>query len=165
MHIEPKAMELLVYLAKRQGEVVTREDIEKDVWGGTLVSYDSITSTVIKLRKALQDNAREPDFIATIPKRGYELIASVTEREDPGTHEGTQSIGLQHTKNGLRSFCRFPAPRPSLPEKMLYKTLLVEAADDRILPPVQKTFFISILGLELDILTSACAKIEHVAQQ
>ena len=90
VHIEPKAMELLVYLAQRQGEVVAREDIEKDVWGGTLVSYDSITSTVIKLRKALQDNAKEPDYIATIPKRGYELIASVDEQDDPETHEGTQ---------------------------------------------------------------------------
>ena len=98
VHLEPKAMELLVYLAQRQGEVVAREDIEKDVWGGTLVSYDSITSTVIKLRKALQDNAREPDYIATIPKRGYELIASVGEQDDPGTNEGTGSIGLQNTK-------------------------------------------------------------------
>ena len=97
VHIEPKAMELLVYLAAHQGEVVAREDIEKDVWSGTLVSYDSITSTVIKLRKALQDNAREPDYIATIPKRGYELIASVCEQDDPGTNEGTGSIGLQNT--------------------------------------------------------------------
>ena len=110
VHIEPKAMELLVYLAKRQGEVVTREDIEKDVWGGTLVSYDSITSTVIKLRKALQDNAREPDYITTIPKRGYELIASVTEREDPGTHEGTQSIGLQHTKKWVAVILPLSSP-------------------------------------------------------
>jgi TolB-like protein len=45
----------------------------------------------------LQDNAREPDYIATIPKRGYELIASVCEQDDPGTNEGTGSIGLQNT--------------------------------------------------------------------
>ena len=65
VHLEPKAMELLVYLAQRQGEVVTREDIESDVWRGALVSYDSITNTVIKLRKALQDNARAPEYITT----------------------------------------------------------------------------------------------------
>lgn len=46
----------------------------------------------------MQDSAREPDYIATIPKRGYELIASVSEQDDPGTYEGTQSIGLQHAK-------------------------------------------------------------------
>jgi len=98
VHLEPKTMELLVYFAQRQGEVVTREEIELDVWCGALVSYDSITSTVIKLRKALQDNAKDPYYISTIPKRGYELIASVSEQEDPGTPEGAHSMRLQQTK-------------------------------------------------------------------
>lgn len=77
VHLEPKTMEMLVYFAARQGEVITRDEFEKEVWHGTLIGYDAITGTVIKLRKALQDNARNPDFIATIPKRGYQLIASV----------------------------------------------------------------------------------------
>ena len=77
VHLEPKTMEMLVYFAARQGEVITRDEFEKEVWHGTLIGYDAITGTVIKLRKALQDNARDPDFIATIPKRGYQLIASV----------------------------------------------------------------------------------------
>lgn len=77
IRLEPKAMEVLVYLASRPGEVITREELERDVWRGALVGYDAITSTIIKLRKALQDNARQPRFIATIPKRGYQLIASI----------------------------------------------------------------------------------------
>ncbi len=81
VHLEPKVMELLVYLASRQGEVVTRDDIEKDVWRGALISYDAITSTVIKLRKAFEDDARNPTVIATIPKRGYQLIAPVNYAE------------------------------------------------------------------------------------
>lgn len=75
--LEPKVMEVLSYLAQRQGELVTREDLERDVWKGALVGYDSITTAVIKLRKALNDNARQPRYIATIPKRGYRLIAAV----------------------------------------------------------------------------------------
>lgn len=77
VHLEPKVMEVLVYLASRQGEVVTRDEIERDVWHGALISYDAITGTVIKLRKAFQDSARKPAIIATIPKRGYQLIAPV----------------------------------------------------------------------------------------
>ena len=42
-----------------------------------MVGYDSITAAVIKLRKALTDDARRPRYIATIPKRGYRLIAAV----------------------------------------------------------------------------------------
>lgn len=84
VRLEPKAMEVLVYLAARAGEVVSRGDLERDVWRGALVGYDAVTSTVIKLRKALGDNARQPQFIATVPKRGYQLMAAVTSA-DPGT--------------------------------------------------------------------------------
>lgn len=78
-------MEVLVYLASRQGEVVTREALEREVWRGALVGYDAVTSTVIKLRKALGDSARNSSVIRTIPKRGYQLIASVGPADDvPG---------------------------------------------------------------------------------
>jgi TolB-like protein/DNA-binding winged helix-turn-helix (wHTH) protein len=75
--LEPKVMDVLSYLAHRPGELVTREDLERDVWKGAVVGYDSITTAVIKLRKALSDDARQPRYIATIPKRGYRLIAVV----------------------------------------------------------------------------------------
>lgn len=78
VRLEPKVMEVLLYLASRPGDVVTRTDLEKEVWHGGLVGYDAVTSSVIKLRKALGDNARQPSYIATVPKRGYQLIAPVT---------------------------------------------------------------------------------------
>ncbi|MCF7982971.1 MAG: winged helix-turn-helix domain-containing protein [Thiohalocapsa sp.] len=77
--LEPKVMDVLAYLAVRQGELVTREELERDVWKGAVVGYDSITTAIIKLRKALTDDARQPRYIATIPKRGYRLIAEVRE--------------------------------------------------------------------------------------
>jgi TolB-like protein/DNA-binding winged helix-turn-helix (wHTH) protein/Flp pilus assembly protein TadD len=76
VRLEPKAMQVLVYLASRSGDVVTREELEQNVWRGELVGYGAVTNTVIKLRKALQDDPRQPRFIATIPKKGYQLIAS-----------------------------------------------------------------------------------------
>ncbi len=77
VRVEPKAMEVLVYLASRPGEVISREDLEHHVWRGALVGYDAVTNTIIKLRKALGDNAREPRYIVTVPKRGYRLVAPV----------------------------------------------------------------------------------------
>lgn len=77
VHLEPKTMEVLVYLASRAGQVVTRDELESDVWHGAVIGYDAITGSIIKLRKALQDDARNPRFITTIPKRGYQLIAPV----------------------------------------------------------------------------------------
>lgn len=91
VRIEPKAMEVLVYLAGRPGQVVTREDLERDVWRGALVGYDAVTSTLIKLRKALGDSARKPSMIRTIPKRGYQLIAPVGPADDyPGGRDGPE---------------------------------------------------------------------------
>ena len=77
VHLEPKVMEVLVYFASRPGDVISREELEHDVWRGAVVGYDAVTKTVIKLRKALQDNARQPRCIATIPKKGYQLIAPI----------------------------------------------------------------------------------------
>lgn len=90
--LEPKAMEVLVYLAAHPNEVVTREQLERDVWLGAVVGYDAVTNTVIKLRKALGDNARRPRFIATIPKLGYQLIAEVAH---PGDNDDANALGGQ----------------------------------------------------------------------
>jgi len=102
--LEPKAMEVLVYLAKHHGKVVTREELEREVWRGALIGYDAVTSVIIKLRKALQDDAKRPQFINTIPKRGYQLIAPVSyldkntsdqelSNSNNGTHEPTLQAG------------------------------------------------------------------------
>ncbi len=82
VRLEPKAMEVLVYFSEHPGEVVSREALERDVWHGQLVGYDAVTSTVIKLRKAFGDKARNPQYIATIPKRGYQLIAKVRKPQE-----------------------------------------------------------------------------------
>ena len=102
IHLEPKVMEVLVYLASRQGEVVTREEIERDVWHGALVGYDAITGTIIKLRRAFQDNARKPRIIATIPKRGYQLIAAVRYAEDDDLIPQDATENQQAPQSSLR---------------------------------------------------------------
>ena len=76
--LEPKVMELLVFFAARQGEVIARDELEDKVWHGALVGYDALTATIGKLRKALKDNTKNPRIIITVPKRGYQLVATVT---------------------------------------------------------------------------------------
>ena len=77
--IEPKSMEVLVFLVAHAGQVVSRAQIQDEVWGEVLVGDDSLTNAIIKLRKAFGDDARNPRVIETIPKRGYRLIAEVGE--------------------------------------------------------------------------------------
>jgi TolB-like protein/DNA-binding winged helix-turn-helix (wHTH) protein len=87
VHLEPKAMELLVFLATRPGEVASREELLSAVWPGVAVGDEALSQVVAKLRKALGDDVRAPTYIETISKRGYRLIAPVSalERGSPAT--------------------------------------------------------------------------------
>ena len=71
-------MDLLLLLAKRHGEVVSKSEIIAAVWGDVHVNDDALARCVFKLRKALGDDARDPHYVETIPKRGYRLLADVS---------------------------------------------------------------------------------------
>lgn len=75
--IEPKAMVVLRYLAERSGEVVSREALLQAAWSGVIVGDDALTQVVVKLRKALGDAPGQPEYIQTISKGGYRLVAPV----------------------------------------------------------------------------------------
>lgn len=75
--IEPKSMALLVYLAKRQGEVVSADDFITVVWGGRAMGDNPVYKTVAKLRKALGESGGNTKYIETISKKGYCLVCPV----------------------------------------------------------------------------------------
>ena len=77
--LPPKAFEILCALAEHPGEVVTREELRAKLWSAdTFVEFDdSLNHAVKKLRQALGDSAETPQFIETLPRHGYRLIASV----------------------------------------------------------------------------------------
>jgi DNA-binding winged helix-turn-helix (wHTH) protein len=74
VRIEPKLMDVLVYLARRGGEVVSKDDIAGAVWPQRFITESVITRAIAGLRKALDDDAGAPRFIETIAKRGYRLL-------------------------------------------------------------------------------------------
>ncbi len=76
-HLEPRAMDLLCALAFRQGRVVDKDTLIDEVWEGRIISEGTLSNTVAELRQALDDDARSPRFIETIPKRGYRLMVAV----------------------------------------------------------------------------------------
>lgn len=83
--LQEQPFRILAMLLERPGEVVTREEVRKELWpDGTFVQFDEGLDTALKkLRYALGDSAQNPTFIETIPRRGYRFIAPVTVA-DPG---------------------------------------------------------------------------------
>lgn len=85
VELTPKAFDLLVLLARRPGELVTKDELLDAVWGRRFVTEGVIKTVVGQLREALGDDAREPRWIQTVPRRGYRFIGDVGEaaRQDP----------------------------------------------------------------------------------
>ena len=79
VRIEPRVMDVLVFMVKHAGQVVSREEFIQSVWNGTFVTDEVLSRCVYRLRQALGDDTRKPRFIETVSKRGYRLIASVRE--------------------------------------------------------------------------------------
>ena len=99
--LEPKAMAVLMHLADRAGEVVSREALLAAVWPGVVVSDDSLTQVVIKLRKALGDDPQQPTYIQTISKKGYRLIAPVVHPDaarQPGPRAAVAGAPARRTR-------------------------------------------------------------------
>ena len=76
--LEPKVMSLLILLASKNGEVVTRSEILAALWPNIVVGDEVISQLIYSLRNALADDAKNPKYIETISKKGYRFIAEVT---------------------------------------------------------------------------------------
>lgn len=79
LELRPKDSDLLVYLADNAGEVISLDDIINHVWNGVIVSEDSVYHAISQLRKALAVEDDSTEYIRTIAKKGYSLVAPVNE--------------------------------------------------------------------------------------
>jgi transcriptional activator of cad operon len=71
-------MRLLLCLADHAGEVVSIDDLLNQVWSGVMVSSDSVYQAVASLRRLLGDDPKHPTYIATVPRLGYRMVATVS---------------------------------------------------------------------------------------
>ena len=96
VHLEPKAMQVLQVLASAPRRVFSRDELNDAVWGGRAVSDGPLTHSIASLRHALGDSPKSPQYIQTIPKRGYRLICDVValslSATDEGNYLGVESV-------------------------------------------------------------------------
>ena len=79
IRIQPQPLRVLEILAARSGEIVSREDLRRAVWGdGTFVDFEhGLNFCITQVRRALGDNATSPRFVETVPRHGYRFLAPV----------------------------------------------------------------------------------------
>lgn len=101
--LQERPFQLLEALTERPGEVVTRDELRRRLWGNqTFVDFErSLNIAVTKLRAALGDSAESPRFIETLPRRGYRFIAPVTVGTiTPTISDADQSVATRHALFG-----------------------------------------------------------------
>jgi transcriptional activator of cad operon len=76
--VEVRTMRLLLCLAEHAGEVVSIDDLLNEVWSDVTVAPDSVYQAVTSLRRLLGDDPKQPTYIATVPRLGYRMVATVS---------------------------------------------------------------------------------------
>ncbi|KZN40717.1 winged helix-turn-helix domain-containing protein [Pseudoalteromonas luteoviolacea] len=119
--VEPKVMELLLYLHQCRGRYVTIEELHDQVWSDRIVTDTAVRGTVKKLRVILKDeNISSPNYIKSVPKRGYKLICEShpIEDEEPAVITSQKSVPrppiepqaespIKHQETPIKSSKRF----------------------------------------------------------
>jgi len=81
LRLQPQPAKILALLISRAGDVVSREEIVREVWGSdTFVDFEQgLNYAIRQIRGVLKDDAEKPRFIETLPKRGYRFVAAIDE--------------------------------------------------------------------------------------
>ena len=100
LRLQEQPFRVLAMLAGRPGEIITREELQAQIWGDTFVDFDqSLNKAVNRVREALNDDAATPQYVETVPRRGYRFIAPVaaappTEAPAPVAPVSTVSVEI-----------------------------------------------------------------------
>lgn len=126
--LAPQPFRILALLASRPGETVSREEIQRTVWGGeTFVDFEvGLNQCIRQIRGALGDDAQHPRFIETMSRRGYRFIAPLVARE---VEEG-EEVGRRVTPVQLETGVEGTGVLTQAPE-----AAKAADADDRALQP------------------------------
>ncbi|NOT24720.1 MAG: hypothetical protein HOP16_01345 [Acidobacteria bacterium] len=100
VQLSPKAFDVLVLLVMERHRVVDKDELMRRVWPDTVVADESVTQSISALRRALGDDPANPEYVATVPRRGYQFIGPVSEptrRDEPlgaGAGESPAAISV-----------------------------------------------------------------------
>lgn len=115
--ITPKVYDTLLVLVENADRLLEKDELMQTIWRDSFVEESNLTFNVKMLRKALSDDASNPTFIETVPRRGYRFIAKVKEISDED-ETVSEVIRQESTENIL----------PNTPQKPTGKHLLAIGA-------------------------------------
>jgi cholera toxin transcriptional activator len=158
--LNAQPFQVLLMLLERPGELLTREEISRELWtDGTFVDYEhGVNSAVNRIREALGDTASNPRFVETLARRGYRFVAPV-ERIVP--NEAPQP---PVPKPALASPEPIDAPASKVePEPQLLSRLLASPEDlPKTSYPVVQTLFVLLQVMYVSFYVGALANLAEI---
>lgn len=161
VRLQGQPFRVLVTLISRPGEVVTREQLQHEIWGdNTTIDFErGIASAINKIRDALGDSAENPVFIETLAKRGYRFIAPVVFETAP--HHATDAFPANPLTPPTLLTATTPTPAelaaappvPLAPEPSLAPTVALDVRR-KSFSRVQRTLWVAAATLGLIALTA-----------
>ena len=109
--LPPKAFDVLRHLVARAGQLVTTEEILEAVWPNTYIQPEVLRNHVFTIRRMLGDSASQPQYVETLPRRGYRFIAAVSDRavaepSGPPASVLAPMVGREPALEALRGYLR-----------------------------------------------------------
>jgi len=125
--VAPKGFDVLAYLVEHTGRVVTQDEILDAVWSETHVNPEVLRKYILEIRKILGDRHDKPEFIETVPKRGYRFVADVTDENvaEPPTLAGLHDADAKATEMEVRSETRGSDQEVPSGKGTLWKVVIV----------------------------------------
>src|SRR5258705_5957520 len=112
--IAPKAFDVLAYLVEHAERVVTQDEILEALWSETYVNPEVLRKYILEIRKILGDRPDNPEFIETLPKRGYRFVAPVIDESTvepqggPTSHATEEHATEEKVEHRLWKFAIIP---------------------------------------------------------
>jgi DNA-binding winged helix-turn-helix (wHTH) protein len=164
MKLNAQPFQVLLMLLDRPGELLTREEISRELWpGGTFVdSEHGVNSAVNRIRDALGDKASNPRFVETLARRGYRFVAPV-ERVGP-----SETSLLEETESQSPLLIAESAEKtavPAEPETKLRNRILASPQELPHTPyPVVQTLFVLMQLMYLGFYVGALANLAEIEE-
>jgi DNA-binding winged helix-turn-helix (wHTH) protein len=131
--LQSQPFKLFAILLNHAGEIVTREELQQQIWGSeTVVNFDhSLGTAVNKVREALGDSAENPRYIETLAKRGYRFIATLEALDSPETSANSQPVlspeAVSPPRTEAQAAKQTPSSAPAIPRRIAGLAIVVVA--------------------------------------
>jgi len=157
LRLNAQPFQLLCMLLDRPGELLTREEIARELWpDGTFVDFEhGVNSAINRIREALGDTAASPRFVETLARRGYRFVAPV---EHIATSENAVTAGSMSGKPSPSA----PAPSESGKAQSSVRILPTEEELPKIPYPVVQTIFVLFQLMYLAFYVGALANLTEI---